>query len=151
MEKAISSNGHEIKAELVFTVQRYPISVSFRLSEIDARRLDRLLNRFGSGFDRVGDSARFRAMLKQIDDKLVSPWDPEEYSDAYWTDKEDSQAEQLRFSQWKKQRAEARKATAAHSQSASKAQRPRTADPEDWADSRNWDFGESEKAEAEQE
>jgi hypothetical protein len=122
------------------------------ISKTDARRLDRLLNRFGSGFDIVGDSARFRAMLKQVDDKLVSPWDSKEYSDAYWNDRDDSQAEEMRFSQWKKQRAEDRRA-AAQLQSTSEAQvqRPRDADPEDWHDDRNWFTEEPEEAEAEEE
>jgi hypothetical protein len=86
-------------------------------------------------------------MLKLVDDKLVSPWDPQECHDAYWNDKEDSQAEEMRFSQWKKQRAEAKKA-AAQVQVAPKPE-SKPWDPEDPADDRNWFTEEPEEAEAE--
>ncbi len=129
---------------MVFTMQRYPIAVSFRLSETDARRLNRLLNRYGLGFGIKGDSARFRAMLKQIDDKLITPWESEEYSKGYRDDREDSQAEEMRFKQWRKQR-DADRAARRRAAAQQSAQRPKIPDPDDWRDDRNWDFGENEE------
>lgn len=87
----------------MFTMLRYPIAVSFRLSEADAQRLNRLLERFGSAFNVRGDSARFRVLLRAVDKKLLSPWDSEEEHDGYQGNEEASQAEEMRFSQWKKQ------------------------------------------------
>ena len=124
---------------MVFTVQRYPIAVTFRLSKADAARLDRLLNRYGTGLGIRGDSARFRLMLKNIDKKLLSPWDPTSYHEAFRKDEEGNEAENLRFQQLEKQKAQKRAA----------AQRP-PPDPNDPTDDRNW-FTEEEKEEEDSE
>ena len=85
-------------------VLRYPITVSFRLSEADATRLSRLLERYGIDMMNRGNSSRFRIMLKSIDSKLLSPWDSERVHDAFDENEAASKAEEIRFKHWDKRK-----------------------------------------------
>ena len=71
-----------------FTLRRFPVAVTFKLSEADAKRLTRLLDRFGSGHLVSGNSTHFRLMLKVVDEKLLSPFDSEAVHDSYDLNKE---------------------------------------------------------------
>ena len=64
-----------------FTALRFPVMVAFRLSDADAERLKRLLDRFGRNYLDSGNSSRFRLLLKEVDSKLLSPFDSQEIPD----------------------------------------------------------------------
>jgi hypothetical protein len=153
------SKGERNKAERLNTVLRYPITVTFRLSEADAFRLQRLLNKYGSGLGNRSDNARFRAMLMGIDNR---PWEHTSDSGEDWTAfEENKHMDELELSQFEKKHG----LTLSHfhkhmarlhvapgriqSQNVNQGKK-RPLDPDDPADDRNWDFGESE-AEAEEE
>ena len=80
--------------------------VAFRLSEADAERLKRLLDRFGSGYLVSGNNARFRHMLQEVDSKLLSPFDSQELHDAYELNEEHNHTEIIQYNQWKRERAQ---------------------------------------------
>ena len=80
--------------------------VAFKLSEADAERLRRLLDRFGSGYLVSGNSSRFRHMLKEVDSKLLSPFDSQELHDAYELNEKHSHTELIQYNQWLKERAQ---------------------------------------------
>lgn len=123
---------------------------------MDATRLDRLLDRYGSGFSIRGDSARFRALLKAIDNRPGEHiYDSEEEYDAFQMNEQDSQAEEIRFSKWRKKprraAAQVPKQKPALS-GAGKEPQPSTSrpwNPENPADDRNWTFGEGQEKEEE--
>jgi hypothetical protein len=85
-------------------------------------------------------------MLKNIDLKLLSPWDPEEEHDAYQENEQASQAEELRFSQWKKKQSAQRRAAAQMPKHPLALNEPKGKagpsekpwDPNDPSDDRNW-------------
>ena len=85
---------------------KYPVVVTFKLSEADAERLKRLLDRFGSGHLVSGNNARFRHMLKEIDSKLLSPFDSQELHDAYELNEEHNHTEKIQYNKWLKERAQ---------------------------------------------
>ena len=80
--------------------------VTFKLSDADAERLTRLLDRFGRGYLVSGNSARFRHMLKEVDSKLLSPFDSQELRDAYELNEEHSHTENIQYNQWLKERSQ---------------------------------------------
>ena len=80
--------------------------VAFRLSDADAERLTRLLDRFGRNYLDSGNSSRFRLLLKEIDSELLSPFDSQELHDAYELNEELSNAEIIQYNQWLKERAQ---------------------------------------------
>ena len=86
-------------------MRRFPVVVTFKLSEADAERLTRLLDRFGRNYLESGNSARFRLLLKEVDSKLLSPFDSQELHDAYELNEEHSNAEMIQYNQWLKERA----------------------------------------------
>ena len=90
----------------MYTLFRFPVIVQFRLSGADAERLKRLLDRFGRGYLVKGNSARFRLLLKEVDSKLLSPFDSQELHDAYELNKKHSHTEMIQYNQWKKERAQ---------------------------------------------
>ena len=80
--------------------------VAFRISDADAERLTRLLDRFGRNYLESGNSSRFRLLLKEVDSKLISPFDSEAVHDAYELNEEHSHTELIQYNQWKKERAQ---------------------------------------------
>ena len=89
-----------------FTLRRFPVVVTFKLSDADAERLTRLLDRFGRNYLESGNSARFRLLLKEVDSKLLSPFDSQELHDAYELNEKHSHTELIQYNQWKKERAQ---------------------------------------------
>ena len=90
---------------MVLTVLRFPVMIAFRLSDADAERLTRLLDRFGRNYLESGNSSRFRLLLKELDSKLLSPFDSQELHDAYELNEEHSHTEMIQYNQWLKERA----------------------------------------------
>ena len=80
--------------------------VAFRLSDADAERLTRLLDRFGRNYLDSGNSSRFRLLLKELDSKLLSPFDSQELHDEYELNEEHSHTELIQYNQWRKERAQ---------------------------------------------
>ena len=80
--------------------------VAFRISDADAERLTRLLDRFGRNYLESGNSSRFRLLLKEVDSKLISPFDSQELHDAYELNEEHSHTELIQYNRWRKERAQ---------------------------------------------
>ena len=89
-----------------FTLRRFPVVVTFKLSNADAERLTRLLDRFGRGYLVTGNSARFRLLLKEVDSKLLSPFDSQDLHDAYELNEEHNHTELIQYNKWLKERAQ---------------------------------------------
>ena len=79
--------------------------VTFKLSDADAERLTRLLDKFGRNYLESGNSSRFRLLLKEVDSKLLSPFDSQEIHDEYELNEEHSHTEMIQYNQWLKERA----------------------------------------------
>jgi hypothetical protein len=126
-------------------VLRYPITVSFRLSEADAFRLKRLMDKYGSGFRNHSDNDRFRAMLRGIDHRdWEHLYDSDGEAEAFEENKHMDQLELsqfekrngIRFSRFHKLMAEMKVAPNGLSHLRKREERP--VDPDDPADDRNW-------------
>ena len=89
-----------------YTALRFPVVVTFKLSDADAERLTRLLDKFGRNYLESGNSARFRLLLTELDKQLLSPFDSQDLHDEYELNEEHNHTEMIQYTQWLKERAQ---------------------------------------------